>query len=245
MGKTSRPSDRSLESSDPEWDTTPLRMRAWWELLAEWLPLEEQDPDLPLWWSQGAVLDRNGTVSGPTYLRTCALRDNSVREHTLEEPITIDIFVDAPTPRGVSALSSDDLKNFKPNIFLSRKKERYLAKLITSTITVRKARRDWLKRCNYSGLLLLPMLKDKLDEIGPIANDAAAAHIAELMAAGPGEISMAAFNSWRDECDMWNATQSGDAVIQDLILIALAQPTAISAAGSWMHLRDASYGGRS
>jgi hypothetical protein len=63
MGK-SRAADRNLESSEPEWDTTPLRMRAWWELLAEWL--EDQDPDLPLWWSQGAVLDRNGTVSGPT-----------------------------------------------------------------------------------------------------------------------------------------------------------------------------------
>eukprot|EP00966_Prymnesium_polylepis_P083370 1931351-Prymnesium_polylepis.1 len=38
------------------------------------------------------------------------------------------------------------------------------------------------------------------------------------MAAGPGEIAMAAFNSWRDEFDMWNATQSGDAVIRDPLL---------------------------
>ena len=154
----------------------------------------------------------------PTYLHTVALRDNSVREHPFDEPITIDIFVDAALPNGVDHLTSDDLKNFKPNMFLTRKKDRSMAKLITSTMTVRKARRDWLKRCNYSGLALLPMLKEKLDEIGPIANDAAAARIAELVAAGPGEISMAAFNSWRDEFDMWNATQSGDAVIVDPLL---------------------------
>ena len=52
-------------------------MRAWWELLAEWL--EDQDPDRPLWWSQGAVLDRNGTVSGPTNLHTVALKNGAVR----------------------------------------------------------------------------------------------------------------------------------------------------------------------
>ena len=125
-------------------------MRGWWELLPEWL--EEQDSDLPLWWSQGAVLDRNGTVSGPTYLHTVALRDSSVREHPFEEPITIDIFVDGNMPRNVNGLSIEDLKNFKPNVFLSRKKDRSLAKLITHTIAVRKARRDWLKKCNYSGL---------------------------------------------------------------------------------------------
>eukprot|EP00966_Prymnesium_polylepis_P251376 5811927-Prymnesium_polylepis.1 len=62
------------------------------------------------------------------------------------------------------------------------------------------------------------MLKEELEEVGPIANDAAAVKIAQLMEAGPGEISMAAFNSWREEFDLWNATQSGDAFIRDPLL---------------------------
>eukprot|EP00966_Prymnesium_polylepis_P164964 3814083-Prymnesium_polylepis.1 len=59
------------------------------------------------------------------------------------------------------------------------------------------------------------MIKEQLDDIGPIA---VTAKIAELMETGPGEITMAAFNYWREEFDLWNATQSGDALIRDPLL---------------------------
>jgi len=109
-------------------------MRAWLDALPEYL--EKIDPNYFSWWSQGNVLDRNGTVCGPTNRHTVALRDDSVRAHSFEKPIPYSIMVDANLPRGVDALSVEDLKSYKKNSHLCRRTDRALAKEITDTITV-------------------------------------------------------------------------------------------------------------
>ena len=66
--------------------------------------------------------------------------------------------VDANLPRGVDALSVEDLKSYKKNSHLCRRTDRALAKEITDTITVRNERLDWLEKCENSGLRLIPLL---------------------------------------------------------------------------------------
>jgi hypothetical protein len=200
-------------------------MRAWLDALPEYL--EKIDPNYVSWWSQGNVLDRNGTVCGPTNRHTVALRDDSVRAHSFEKPIPYSIMVDANLPRGVDALSVEDLKSYKKNSHLCRRTDRALAKEITDTITVRNERLDWLEKCEHSGLRLIPLLFAKRAEIGPIANNAASSKIAALVQAGPGERSVVAWNSWREEFDTWNKVQSDDAVLEGPIL---AQKYAAAAA---------------
>jgi hypothetical protein len=137
-----------------------------------------------------------------------ALKGNYVNDHTFESPISDDIWNDVALPRGVPPLTTEDEKSYKVVGPLCRRVDRNLAKDICRTITVRNTRRDWLKKCNSSALKLIPMLMRRLDEIGPIANNAAAARIAELLSAGPGERTMASWNTFREEFDLWNATQS-------------------------------------
>ena len=209
MGKSQRSSDLSQDDSIPSWNTTPIFMRA----LPEYL--EKLDANCVSWWTQGYVLDRNGTVCAPTNRHAVALRDESVRMHTFEKPIAHGIIVDAALPRGVSALSDDDKKSYKKHSHLTRRTDRALAKDITDTISVRNERLDWLERCENSGLRLIPMLFAKRAEIGPIANNAASGKLARLVEAGPGERTILAWNSWREEFDLWNKVQSPDAVLEE------------------------------
>ena len=211
MGKSTRPSDLDQESSVPSWDTTPIFMRAWLDALPEYL--ENLDQNFVSWWSQGYVLDRNSTVCGPTIRHAVALRDDSVRMHSFEKPISAAILTDAPLPRGVAALSVDDRKAYKESSHLCRRMDRALAKAIVSTITVRNERKDYLELCENSGLRLIVILFEKRADIGPIANNAASLKIATLIQAGPGERTMASWNSWREEFDTWNHVQSNDAIV--------------------------------
>ena len=95
---------------------------------------------------------------------------------------------------------------------------RALAKEIVATITVRNERNDYLEKCENSGLRLIGILFAKRADIGPIANNAASLKIAVLIQAGPGERSMAAWNSWREEFDTWNKVQSDDALLKGPLL---------------------------
>ena len=89
MGKI-RTSDINNEDTEvPDWDTTEIRMRGWLRALPEYL--EELDEDFVILWSQGAITSRDA-VLGPTESHTIALRDNMVREHTFEKPISDSIF---------------------------------------------------------------------------------------------------------------------------------------------------------
>ena len=216
MGKQTRSSDLAQEESLPSWNTTPIFMRAWLDALPEYL--EKLDANYVSWWTQGYVLDRNGTVCGPTNRHAVALRDESVRVHTFAKPIPHSIVVDANLPRNVNALSEEDKKLYKKHSHLCRRTDRALAKDITDTITVRNERLDWLEKCDNSGLRLIPLLFAKRAEIGPIANNAASGKLARLVEAGPGERSIVAWNSWREEFDMWNKVQSEDAVLEGPIL---------------------------
>ena len=123
------------------------------------------------------MLDRNSTVCAPTTRHAVALRDDSVREHTFEKPVPYAIMADASLPRGVDALSADDLKAYKKHSHLCIRTDRALAKEITDTISVRNERLDWLERCQNSGLKLIPLLFEKRAEIGPIANNAVSAGV--------------------------------------------------------------------
>eukprot|EP00966_Prymnesium_polylepis_P176959 4098304-Prymnesium_polylepis.1 len=152
MGKQTRASDNQ-ESSIPQWDTTPIFMRTWLDALPEYL--EKLDQNDVSWWSQGYVLDRNGTVCGPTIRHTVALRDECVRMHSFEKPISTAILTDAALPRGTAALSADDLRSYKKNSHQCRRIDRALAKEITDTISVRNERHDYLEKCDHSGLQLL------------------------------------------------------------------------------------------
>ena len=117
MGKT-RVSDKNLEDSDVcSWDTTPIGMRSWLKKLPE--HLEDIDPDLVLWWTQGAVMNRS-QVCGPTVYHTVALRDDNVREHTFDDPIGIDVFTEEPLDRGTRPLSDNDLKSYGKSTHLCR-----------------------------------------------------------------------------------------------------------------------------
>ena len=51
MGKQTRASDINQESSIPQWDTTPIFMRAWLDALPDYL--EKLDQNYVSWWSQG------------------------------------------------------------------------------------------------------------------------------------------------------------------------------------------------
>ena len=191
-------------------------MRAWLDALPEYL--EKIDPNYVSWWTQGFVLDRNGTVCGPTLRHAVALRDDSVRTHTFERPIPHVIIVDANLPPGVADLSDEDKKSFKKHSQLTRRTDRALAKDITDTISVRNERLDWLEKCEHSGLRLIPLLFAKRAEIGPIANNAAAAKLARLVEAGPSDRTILAWNSWREEFDLWNKVQIQDAMLEGPIL---------------------------
>ena len=85
------------DSDTPAWDTTPLTTRKWLLALAE--HLESVDPNFTTWWEQGYVMVKQFVVIS-TPIHSVALRDGAVRVHTFEEPIPIDIFVDAGIPRG-------------------------------------------------------------------------------------------------------------------------------------------------
>ena len=62
------------------------------------------------------------------------------------------------------------------------------------------------------------MLMQKCEEIGPGANNVAQARIASLVKNGPSARTVSAANEWKDDFDLWNATQSDDAVIRDPLL---------------------------
>ena len=83
---------------------------------------------------------------------------------------------------------------------------------------MRSVRNSLLKKCDDSGLKLIPILFAKCDEIGPVANDLAATKLGALTKAGPTDRSVASFNHWREMYDTWNETQSNDAVIRDPLL---------------------------
>ena len=85
-------SDKNLEDSTPDWDSTPITMRGWLRALPEYL--EDVDSDFPMFCSMGAVFGSNNAFCGPTNRHTAALKNSLVREHTFESPITIDIFVE-------------------------------------------------------------------------------------------------------------------------------------------------------
>ena len=216
MGKQTRASDINQESSIPQWDTTPIFMRAWLDALPDYL--EKLDQNYVSWWSQGYVLDRNGTVCGPTNRHTVALRDECVRMHSFEKPISTAILTEGALPRGISALSADDLRSHKKNSHLCRRIDRALAKEITDTISVRNERHDYLEKCGNSGLALILILFAKRAEIGPIANNAASVKLAALIQAGPGERSVVSWNAWREEFDTWNKVQSEDALLSGPLL---------------------------
>eukprot|EP00966_Prymnesium_polylepis_P032547 756856-Prymnesium_polylepis.1 len=62
------------------------------------------------------------------------------------------------------------------------------------------------------------MLMRKCEEIGPGANNVAQAKINSLVRKGPSARTVASANEWKDDFDLWNATQSDDAVIRDPLL---------------------------
>ena len=194
-------------------------MRAWLQKLPEYLV--RLDPDYRLWWSQGLVLDRN-VVCGPTDRHTVALKMGLVREHTFDKPIShAAIFTEGPLPASARryALTDDDKKSsFKPAKILCSRKDTTLSRDIVDTIPVRSVRNTLLKKCEDSGLKLIPILLAKCDEIGPVANDLAATKLSALTKAGPTDRSVASFNHWREVYDTWNETQSNDAVIKDPLL---------------------------
>lgn len=162
------------EQNIPTWDTTPLTMRKWLIALPEYLE-SEHNGGLVTWWQQGYVMSKQNMVAVLTTVHAVALRDNAVPVRTFENPIDVRVFVNSPLPRGTRTLTAAEEKRFSvaPEYWYCRAIDRLLATTILSTITVRAVRRDLLTKCNYSGLtLLLFMLHERADEVGPHANTA-------------------------------------------------------------------------
>ncbi|KAL3906152.1 MAG: hypothetical protein SGPRY_010657 [Prymnesium sp.] len=153
-----------------------------------------------------------GHTHTPTH--SIALRDGAVRVHSIEDPITFDIFVDQGIPRGTRALSSTDEKRMTVASEYCRAIDRKLASTILATVTVRAVRRGWAKRSNSSGLILNRMLHARADEVGRFAHTAIAGKLQPLMDSGPeNRTAVAGCNARREEWDSWNNSHSPDAIV--------------------------------
>ena len=83
-------------NGEPTWDCTQITMRAWLRALPDYL--DRTNSSLHALWSEGIVISRNNVTCAPTDRHTLAIRDDIVRSHSFEKPITYKIFDDVPMP---------------------------------------------------------------------------------------------------------------------------------------------------
>ena len=109
-------------------------------------------------------------IVAPTEKHACMLRDERVKVFSFDDPIPHAVFDKGAAPG--AGLSKTDKKTHTHSAELCRRKDRALARDITSTIEVRVERRAWLRKCENSGIKLIKLLFKKASEIGPSANTA-------------------------------------------------------------------------
>eukprot|EP00966_Prymnesium_polylepis_P296171 6841507-Prymnesium_polylepis.1 len=137
-------SDKNLEDSTPEWDSTPITMRGWLRALPEYHsrgPRRGLPPFLVD--GRGLRIKQCSLWADKPSHRCPQAKYSLVREHSFESPITIDIFVDGALPPRTRELSENDQKKFYSSVYLCRRKDRSLARQITKTISTRSERKKW------------------------------------------------------------------------------------------------------